>query len=218
MRPDPEPGGEPAPPTLSIPEIRDYQRINSELATLLDQGHPRIRLEGAEGQRLLVAGLVGPWRSVVEVEGRTGPELAAGLHAPGLVVVARGPTADGAGRGLRSGTVLILGEAGDATGCGQSGGLLIVDGPTGHRAGLGQSGGTLVVLGSTGRLPADRQTGGRFFVDLARLGPHPGRGRRGGRLIELPRLGGLTPDDAEAWREVTEAASRWLEPSHWPGS
>src|SRR3954447_22391544 len=116
-----EPGGVPEPPSLAIPEIRDYQRINSELAVLLDQGHERVRLLGAEGQRLLVSGLSGPWKAVVEVEGRTGPELCAGLDAPGLSVVARGPTADGAGRGLRGGTLVILGSAEDAAGYGQSG-------------------------------------------------------------------------------------------------
>jgi len=211
-----KPGGNPEPPTLVIPEIRDYQRINAELATLLDQGHPRIRLEGAEGQRLLVAGLTGSWRAVVEVEGWTGPEFSADLNAPGLSVVALGPTADGAGRGLRSGTVVILGGAGDAAGNNQSGGLLIVVGPTGHRTGLAQSGGTLVVLGSTGRLASDLQSGGRFFVGGGPVGPHPGRGRRGGRLIELPCPGGLDSDDLEAWREVESAAARWVDSSSLP--
>ncbi len=60
-------------PVVSIPDIRDYQRINAELAQLLDAGHPRVLLAGAEGQRLLVAGLAGAWSATVEVEGRAGP-------------------------------------------------------------------------------------------------------------------------------------------------
>ncbi|WP_435010537.1 glutamate synthase [Tundrisphaera lichenicola] len=202
---------EPEPPSLNIPEIRDYQRINSEVATLLDQGHPRIRLEGAEGQRLLASGLNGAWQATIEILGRTGPELGAGLNAPGLVILARGSTADGAGRGLRAGTLVILGSAGDAAGYGQAGGLLIVDGPVGHRAGLAQSGGTLVVVGSTGRLPSDRRVGGYFFVCRGPLGPFPGRGSRGGRLIDLPESRSiLDPEDAKAWDSARLSASRWI--------
>jgi len=209
--PAPDPGEGPTPPSLFIPEIRDYQRINADLANLLDQGHPRIRLEGAEGQRLLVAGLAGPWHAVVEVDGRTGPELAAGLDAPHLVVVARGATADGVGLGLRSGVVLVLGAAGDAAGYGQSGGVLVVDGPAGHRAGLAQSGGILALLGPAGRLAGDRQTGGHLFAPLGAFGPHAGRGRRGGRLVEGPTAGPLDPDAARAWREARAAAAPWVD-------
>jgi len=215
---DPAGDGLPAPPSpvLNIPEIRDYQRINAELRALLDAGHRRVRLEGAEGQRLLVSGLAGPWEALIEVEGRTGPEFAADLAAPGLRVVARGPPADGAGRGLRAGRVLILGGAGDAPGAGQSGGLLVIAGPAGHRAGLGQSGGTLALLGTVGRLAADRQSGGRVFARRGQLGPHPGRGRRGGTLIELPADGTLGPEDARAWGEVVAAAPPWMNPASLP--
>jgi glutamate synthase domain-containing protein 3 len=211
-----EPGGDDKPPRLAIPEIRDYHRINSELSMLLDQGHPQVRLEGAEGHRLLVSGLSGPWEAVVEVEGRTGPELGAGLDAPGLTVVARGPTADGVGRGLRGGTLVILGSAGDASGYGQSGGLIVIVGPAGHRAGLAQSGGTLAVLGPTGRLPADRQSGGFLFVIGGPVGAHPGRGRSGGRLVEVSNVGELDPVEALAWNEVMLVASRWKGPSNLP--
>ena len=216
MLPDPEAVGGPAPPSLPIPEIRDYQKINAEVVALLDEGHRLVRLEGAEGQRLLVSGLSGSWQAVVEVVGRTGPELAADLDAPGLIVVAKGPTADGAGRGLRAGRVLVLGEAGDASGYGQSGGILVVAGPSGHRAGLAQSGGTFAILGKTGRLAGDRQAGGRLFVLRGQLGPHDGRGRRGGRLIELPDPTGLDPDDLSAWREVVEFVAPRVDPSLLP--
>ena len=216
MPPPADEGGGQAPPSLSIPEIRDYQKINAELVVLLDHGHPYIRLEGAEGQRLLASGLSGPWRAVVDVGGRTGPEVAANLDAPGLVIVARGPTVDGAARGLRAGRVIVIGEAGDATGYGQSGGILVVTGSTGHRAGLAQSGGTLAILGTAGRLACDRQSGGRLFVPRGQLGSFAGRGRRGGRLIEIPTSEGLAVEDAEAWREVVEFAGSWIDPATLP--
>ena len=216
MLPDPETGGGQDPPSLPIPEIRDYQKINAELVALLDEGHRLVRLEGAEGQRLLASGLSGPWNAVVEIVGRTGPEVAANLDAPGLVIVARGSTADGAGRGLRAGRVVILGDAGDAIGYAQSGGILVVQGAAGHRVGLAQSGGTLAILGSTGRLACDRQAGGRCFLVRGQVGPHAGRGRRGGRLIELPDPIGFDPDDVLAWQEVVELVGPWIAPSSLP--
>jgi glutamate synthase domain-containing protein 3 len=216
VRPDVDEGGGQVPPSLSIPEIRNYQKINAELVALLDRGHPLVRLEGAEGQRLLGSGLSGSWHAVVEIIGRTGPEVAADLDAPGLIIVARGPTADGAARGLRAGRVILIGEAGDATGYGQSGGILVVSGLTGHRAGLAQSGGTLAILGSSGRLAGDRQSGGRLFVPRGMLGPFAGRGRRGGRLIEVPSPDALGDDDLEAWREVAVFAGAWIGPASLP--
>ncbi len=216
MLPDLDEGGGQAPPSLSIPEIRDYQKINAELVSLLDQGCPLVRLEGAEGQRLLASGLSGPWRAVVEILGRTGPEVAADLDTPGLTVIVRGSTLDGAARGLRAGRVLVTGEAGDAVGYGQSGGILVIAGAAGHRAGLAQSGGTLAILGPTGRLAGDRQAGGRLFVVRGQVGPHAGRGRRGGRLIEIPPIDGLSDDDIEAWREVADLAGPWIGPANLP--
>lgn len=203
-----EAGGEPppGPPTLFIPEIRDYQRINAELIALLDRGHPQIHLEGAEGQRLLASGLSGQWHAVVEIQGPTGPELAANLDAPHLTIIARGSTRDGAARGLRSGRVLILGDAGDAAGYAQSGGILIVAGLTGHRAGLAQSGGVLAILGSTGRLVSDRQTGGHCFLPSGAYGPHGGRGRQGGRFLESLDPARLDLTDRAAWRSIQDLA------------
>jgi len=212
-----DPGHAPA-PSLSIPEIRDYQRINAELKVLLDQGHRRVRLEGAEGQRLLVAGLAGPWSAVVEVEGRTGPEFAANLDAPGLVVVAQGPTADGAARGLRSGVVIVLGPADDAAGAAQAGGTLIIAGPVGHRVGLGQSGGSLVLLGPTGRLPGERQAGGTLYFRPGNLGPHAGRGRRGGRRVEILGEGSVEVGAPVGWGDLVAIAAPWLDLSASPRS
>jgi len=201
---------DPSVPVIIVSEVRDYVRINAELVALLDSGHPRIRLEGAEGQRLLASGLAGPWQATVEIQGRTGPELAANLEGPGLRIVARGNTQDGAGRALRAGMILVVGDAGDGVGYAQSGGTLVVTRDVGHRAGLGQSGGILAVLGSTGRLAGDRQSGGTFFLGRGEVGPYPGRGRRGGK-----RVGWLDPWDDQnriAWNDVVEAVSPWVDP------
>ena len=159
---------------VPIPEVREYPRINAEVVRHLDAGHARVILAGAEGHRLLLHGLTGPWNAVVEVEGHAGPELAAEMNAPGLIVVCRGPVADGAARDLREGRVIILGDAGDALAYSQRGGAVLVAGSTGHRAGLGLVGGSLVLLGAVGRLAGERQAAGRIYAVDGQLGPHPG--------------------------------------------
>ena len=210
-------GGAPTPPpTLAIPEIRDYQKINAELVALLDRGLRSIRLEGAESQRLLASGLSGPWTATIEIVGRTGPEAVSNLDAPGLTVIARGSTADGAGRGLKAGRVVFVGDAGDGAGYAQSGGVLVIAGSAGHRAGLAQSGGTLAILGSAGRLASDRQSGGRLFLPSGPPGPHEGRGRLGGRLIDGSAFARLDPVDAEAWQAVLELLNGLVDPSTLP--
>jgi glutamate synthase domain-containing protein 3 len=204
---------------LPIPEIRDYQRINAEVAARLDAGQSRICLSGAEGQRLLLEGLQGPWSALLELEGRAGPELAAGLDAPGLTIVAHGPAADGAARGLRAGRVILLEAAGDALGYVQEGGTVLAAAGAGHRVGLGQRGGVLVVLGPLGRLAGERQSGGRLFVGRDDLGPHAGHGRRGGAMIRLTPSGAAPADpkcpvdsqDAALFRQVLDAAGPWIE-------
>src|SRR5438067_56282 len=82
----PAENGPVAVPEVAVPEVRDYARINAELIALLDRGHRHVRLAGADGQRLLAHGLRGDWNELVEVQGHAGPELAADLDAPGLVV------------------------------------------------------------------------------------------------------------------------------------
>lgn len=200
--------------TLSIPDIRDYDRVNAELVQRLDEGCSFLRLAGAEGQRLLVARLSGAWNAVVEVEGRVGPEFAAELDAPGLTVVCRGDAADGAGRSLRAGRVVILGDAGVAIGYAQEGGTLVVAGSTGPRAGLGQRGGELVLLGDVGALAAERQSGGTLFVYDRRLGPNAERGRRGGKIVRLASQGdplsALDPDDVGHYRAIARSVRPWL--------
>jgi methylamine---glutamate N-methyltransferase subunit B len=201
-------------PVVAIPEIRDYERINAELVRYLDTGHGKVRLAGAEGQRLLVAGLAGGWNAVVEVEGCAGPELAADLDAPGLTVVCRGPAADGAARGLRSGRVVILDDAGAALGYAQQGGQVVASRGVGPRAGLNQRGGVLVVLGPAGPLAGERQAGGLLVAFGDRLGPHVGRGRRGGRLVQLGSegdgLAGVAAEEAETFRSLLRDLDAWL--------
>lgn len=176
------------PPLIVIPEVRDYQRINSELVVRLDEGHSLVRLTGADGHRLLVSGISGNWNAVVEVEGRVGPEIGFGLNAPGLTVICRGDAADGAGSGLQAGLLVILGSAGHAVGYAQRGGTIVVTKDCGHRAGLNQSGGLLVLLGSAGRLVGERQSQGTILVGTDKLGPHSGHGHHGGRLLTVPNL------------------------------
>jgi glutamate synthase domain-containing protein 3 len=203
----------PVPPevVLSVPEIRDYRAINGELVRCLDQGLRSIRLTGANGHRLLVSGLAGPWDAVVEVVGDAGPELAAEMDAPGVTVVCRGSTADGGASRLKSGRVLILGAAGPAFGYALSGGLAMVVGTAGARAGLRQLGGDLILLGRAGPLVGERQSGGRLLTH-ADLGPHAGHGRLGGRFIRMDIGGGLLGDaeDRAAMGLALSAFDPWL--------
>jgi glutamate synthase domain-containing protein 3 len=171
-----------SPAVVPVDEIRDYHRINAEITRLLNLGHVHLRLGGVGGQRLLLAGLSGPWEAAVEVVGAAGPELAADLDSPGLVVLAHGAAADGAGRGLRAGTLWVRGRAGDGLAYGQRGGVVAAVGPAGHRAGLAMQGGLLLLLGGAGRLAGERQAGG-LVVARAGLGPDAGHARRGGRLV-----------------------------------
>ena len=96
-------------PPIVVPELRDYQQINAELVRRLNLGERHVRLEGVDGQRLLVSRIAGAWKALIELDGNAGPELAAELDAPDLTVVCRGSAADGAGRGLAAGRLLIGG-------------------------------------------------------------------------------------------------------------
>lgn len=197
-------------PTVPVHEIRDYERVNALVARLLGRGCPRLRLAGVGSQRLLLAGLRGGWRSVIEVDGPAGPELAAGLDSPHLVVVARHGAADGAGRDLSAGSLVIQGTAGDALAYRQSGGRIVATGPVGHRAGLQLGGGLLVLGGPAGRLLGERQSGGRIVALDPALGPHAGFARLGGRLV----VPGSQPDpaDARALVEALQDLMPWLPP------
>lgn len=200
---------------LSVPDIRDYEKINAELVQRLDSGTARICLAGAEGQRFLAAGLKGTWNAVIEVEGRAGPELAAAMEAPGLTVVCRGPAGDGAGRGLRAGRILLLGDASEGLAYAQQGGTVLATRGAGARAGLNQRGGVLAILGPVGRLAGERQSGGLLFAFRDQLGPYVGRGWRGGRLLRLisESVGDdqVNATDLATFRAVLRDFSRWTE-------
>ena len=192
--------------TLSVPELRDYELINKELARLLGDGARQVILAGVEGQRLLVSRLRGDWSARIVVDGRAGPELAAEMDAPGVTVVCRRNAADAAGAGLTAGRLVIEGEADDGLGYAQRGGTILVRGDTGHRAGLMQAGGAIVLLAGVGRLAGERQAGGLLVVNAGRFGPHSGRGRMGGRIVCLGPDQRLPADDLDA----LEAAIRSL--------
>ncbi len=200
-------------PPINVPELRDYQQINAELVRRLNLGQRRVRLEAVEGQRLLVSRLAGSWQAVVEIDGNAGPELAADLDAPGLVVVCHGTAADGAGRGLRAGRLILLERCGTAVGYFQQGGLILARADVGPRAGLNQQGGDLILLGRSGALTGERQTGGRLFLQTSLTGADPGFGARGGRQIHLPADGpltaGLDPADRLVLEQAIELAGRY---------
>ena len=203
-------------PPIIVPELRDYQQINAELVRRLNLGQRRIRLEGVDGHRLLVSRIKGSWHAVVEVDGRAGPELAAELNGPGLIVICRGEAADGAGRGLVAGKLVLLEQAGTALGYFQEGGLIVARGDVGPRAGLNQKGGDLVALGRTGPLAGERQSGGRLFLKSVLAGP-PGRAPAAAdgstcRLISNPPAG-LHPDDRLLLEEAIELSQRFGSPT-----
>lgn len=221
MAADSEPSapGRPVPDVvLPVPEIRDYLKINAELIHALDDGARLVRLAGVEGQRLLAHGLRGRWNAVVEVEGRAGPELAADLDAPGLTVVALGAVDDGAGRGLRSGRLLIHGDADDGLGYTQRGGVILAAGAAGARAGLDQAGGLLVIAGAVGRLAGERQRGGRLVLlgDPDQIGPFLGHGQVAGErvVVRAPRRGTCPP--ARELDAALAGLEPWLPPSLCP--
>jgi glutamate synthase domain-containing protein 3 len=201
---------------IDVPDIRDYQRINAELAQLLDQGTRHIRLIGVEKQRLLLARVRGPWNALIEIDGNAGPELAAELDAPGLVVVCHGSAADGAGRGLIDGRLLILGDAGAGAGISQHGGSIVVAGASAERAGLNQSGGSLTLLGEVGTLTGERQAGGTLFVQNARDAKHLGRSRRGGRFVALDQP--IDENESRLASEILQPFQSWLIPDRFVGS
>jgi methylamine---glutamate N-methyltransferase subunit B len=177
-------GGSGNPPIL-VPELRDYSQINAELVRRLNLGQTHVRLTGVAGQRLLAAGLVGPWHAKVDVEGGAGPELAAGMNAPNITLHCLGTAADGCGSGFLAGRLLVLRSVGVALGYFQRGGMIVAAGDVAARAGLCQQGGDLLLLGRTGPLAGERQSGGCLFLQESLTGPHAGRGARGGQRIDF---------------------------------
>jgi glutamate synthase domain-containing protein 3 len=199
-----------------VPELRDYHQINTQLVRRLNLGQTHIRLESVAGQRLLASRLSGPWKAVIEVDGDAGPELAAELDAPGLLVVCRGNAADGAGSSLAAGQLLVLGNCCVALGYFQKGGLIVCRGDAAPRAGLNQRGGELVLLGRFGALTGERQSGGRLFLPTDNSAPHVSFSARGGRVVRFPlqgdtEAGSAQPagDDAQVLQQALDLVVRY---------
>jgi formylmethanofuran dehydrogenase subunit C len=206
------------PVVLSVPEVRDYARINAQVLRWLDSGRTRIELAGVANQRLLLAGLVGRWEARIDVRGDAGPELAAAMNAPNIVVTCFGSAADAAGRELAGGTVRILGDAADCSGYRLRGGSIFVAGSAGHRAGLEMTGGLIVVLEGAGRLCGHLQHGGRLIVK-GRTGPYPGTARDGGGFYSEGIPSELSAEERRGIEEF-QSCNATSFPSHpdFPGS
>lgn len=194
---------------IVVPEVRDYQRITAQVVHSLDAGATLVRLVGVDRQRLLLAGLAGPWQAIIVVEGASGPELAAGLNAPGLTILATSDVDDGAAARLREGRVLVIGRADDGLATGMTGGLVVVLGGAGHRAGLRQRGGRILIRGDVGRLAGDRRTGGVLDVDSARLAAQVGRpGFVGDAAPWTSAASLLTIEDSRAFEAALHSTGR----------
>ena len=177
------PGRRPPPDSIVVvAEIRDYERINAEMVQRLDAGRQKILLKGAEGQRLLLAGLAGPWTAVVEIEGNAGPELAAAVSSP---------RADGASRRegrRRSGPGPPRGPSDRPRRRGRRARLRSGRGDHHRRRGRrdtapgwASAAACSSSWGASAGSPAIARRGARLFVLADRLGPYAGRGQRGGR-------------------------------------
>lgn len=186
--------------TLCVPEIRDYQRLNQMLRQALDGGAQRVRLDGVEGQRLLLQGLTGPWHATVEIVGSAGPELAFGMNAPALSVVCDQSAADGAGAWMRGGRLIVRGDCGDAVGIGMRGGAIVCLGTVGARAGLRQTGGLLLLASTVGALAGERQAGGALVMVGHTFGADASHTRIGGRVVRA--IDALDPSERRAVREA----------------
>ena len=185
---DPLAGFGSADSSILVPELRDPRRINAELIRRLDQGDAHVRIEGAEGHRLLLAGLTGSWRATVVIQGWSGPELCFGMNAPGVTVVCRGSSGDGAGSGMRAGTLALMGPSGTAVGYHQEGGVIIAAEIVGPRAGLGMLGGDLFLFNFAKSFAGERQRGGRLFYPAHRVGRCWGWKATGGERHWIPGM------------------------------
>jgi glutamate synthase domain-containing protein 3 len=191
-----------SPAIISVPEIREFDRINAEIVQRLNHGAKHIVLMGVEGQRLLAFRLMGPWHALIEIEGNPGPEVGAELDAPGLTVVCRGRTAEGAGRAIKNGRLVIHGSTTEALGYTQSGGTILVKGSAGNRAGLNQSGGKLIVLGGVGRLAGEGQRAGLLALPAGKIGSNFGRNHSGGQALLFPLDAAASAEDQATWNDI----------------
>ncbi|MDI6843849.1 MAG: hypothetical protein QMC94_05575 [Anaerosomatales bacterium] len=158
-----------------------YQQLNEAIRSAVSAGARNIRIENANGQRYIGAGLRA--RDLrIEVHGTAGNDLASFMDGPTVEVF--GNAQDGVGNTMASGKVVVHGDAGDVLGYGMRGGRVYVRGDVGYRVGIHMkayeslvpvvvcggkardffgeymAGGMLVLLGMNTQFPDDPVAGG----------------------------------------------------------
>lgn len=110
-----------------------YRQLNDAIREAVSSGARNIRVENANGQRYVGAGL--RVRDVrIEVHGTAGNDLASFMDGPNVEVF--GNAQDGVGNTMASGKVVVHGDAGDVLGYGMRGGRVYVRGDVGYRVGI----------------------------------------------------------------------------------
>lgn len=110
-----------------------YRQLNDAIREAVSSGVRSIRIENANGQRYIGAGLRVPGLRI-EVRGTAGNDLAAFMDGPTVEVF--GNAQDGVGNTMASGKVIVHGDAGDVLGYGMRGGRVYVRGDVGYRVGI----------------------------------------------------------------------------------
>lgn len=153
-----------------LPEWRDSHAVTQQVGLALNKGYRQIFLTGARGDRLLLAGLSGPWEAEVRIDGDVGTEFARGLSASGLFVLVNGSSGAGAGYGLKAGTLVVAGKSGAMLGTHIEGGEIWALGFAGSRLAHCSKGGRIVVGNGIGPMAMDRRISGTLTI---RAYPHP---------------------------------------------
>jgi glutamate synthase domain-containing protein 3 len=153
-----------------LPEWRDSHAVTQQVGLALNKGYRQISLTGARGDRLLLAGLSGPWEAEVRIDGDVGTEFARGLNATGLFVLVNGSSGAGAGYGLKAGTLVVAGKSGAMLGTHIEGGEIWALGFAGSRLAHCSKGGRIVVGNGIGPMAMDRRISGTLTI---RAYPHP---------------------------------------------
>jgi glutamate synthase domain-containing protein 3 len=153
-----------------LPEWRDSHAVTQQVGLALNKGYRQIFLTGARGDRLLLAGLSGPWEAEVRIDGDVGTEFARGLNASGLFVLVNGSSGAGVGYGLKAGTLVVAGKSGAMLGTHIEGGEIWALGFAGSRLAHCSKGGRIVVGNGIGPMAMDRRISGTLTI---RAYPHP---------------------------------------------
>lgn len=153
-----------------LPEWRDSHAVTQQVGLALNKGYRQIFLTGARGDRLLLAGLSGPWEAEVRIDGDVGTEFARGLNSPSLFVLVNGSSGAGAGYGLKAGTLVVAEKSGSMLGTHIEGGEIWALGFAGSRLAHCSKGGRIVVGNGIGPMAMDRRISGTLTI---RAYPHP---------------------------------------------